>query len=70
MDDVDVDLAIATPKALVKIELDFKTAHHNETYISMVGIVNAWNFMMIRVESNKVKSLPGKSRGKSDCPVN
>jgi hypothetical protein len=39
------DAADAKPKALVRIELDFKTAHHNETFISMVGMVNTWNFM-------------------------
>ncbi len=43
--DPDADVK---PKALVpRIELDFKTAHHNETFISMVGILSAWNFMLL-----------------------
>jgi hypothetical protein len=69
-DDDDDDVAIAlfdapdadaaTPKALARIELDFKTTH-----IIMVGIVNAWNFMLMR----GFKTMLGDAVGKSDGPV-
>jgi hypothetical protein len=68
-DDVDVvDAAIvrldaaaaAKPKALVPIELDFKTAHHNDTCRNMVEHANAWNFMLRQGK---------EARGKSNCPI-
>jgi hypothetical protein len=39
-----VNVGGAKLKALVRIELDFKTAHNNEAFISMVG--TDWNFVI------------------------